>query len=336
MNIDQLKSYAKWFASAFPKRMQILSQEIQEPKWEFDFSIQSLDFLGKWFYERIKSKSIEQIESLVKSWFFSNIKQEVHGIAPEVIFDQFNLWWKDKIKFNPRQAGKFAMEWFYQNFAPQDPKNKSETYLIFERQWIAIIKSSVSDPISIDVGMYLSRVFSMHMKAHYPHIKWHSSFGSLKYHHYYEGEKVNFDPISIVMQLSFDISQGKANASSLKNLLNSWIDAARLYNEQLPVINELGSAGIYVRSIWDFKYENNAFRRKSFSRAAPILCKHLKKQQDPYVLEAIATSLLEEELKNKMAAKAATEVLEKRKNGLTPRLKKTLTMLSMQEEALRT
>lgn len=357
MNNEQLKDYANWFATVLPERVKMLAAEIQSTpaylKWNPDFSIASLDDLGRWFYEKIRDlplryKSREEIQESLQNWFFNNVIPEVHGITPSAIFDQFQSWRVNALGSNldPEQAANLAMEWFYQHIGPKDANEKSEDFLAFESQWLSLTHGQILDPICMsifaDVGMYFSQVFAKYLKKNYPHIKWHRSFGSLKYRHYYPHAHVletnelmvNFDPISAMTNIGFDICEGKGEANAVKDLFIHWADCMAIYNRQLPILEELTEAGICVKSLWDFRYEENLNQRKVFSQAIPILCKHLKEQEDPYILEAIVAGLLEDELKNELVASIALEVLETRSSTLPTSVQRFLVLLAMQEESL--
>jgi|GEM_PF-6917532 len=52
--------------------------------------------------------------------------------------------------------------------------------------------------------------------------------------------------------------------------------------------------------------------RQKFSQALPILCKHVKEPHDPYILEALASALTEEEISNTVAAQAALDRLARK------------------------
>ena len=358
MNNDQLKGYAKWFATVLPERISLLAAEVHltptYKKWNPDFSIASLDDLGHWFYERIshlhsRHKSIEEIQGYLEEWFFNNVFPEVHGITPDALFAQFKNWWLQELKgeSEPERAADLAMQWFYQNVAPKEGNEQSEDLLAFENQWLTITQGKILDPIFMsicaDTGMYLSKVFALYLKENYPHIKWHSSFGSLKYRHYFSHVHVlktnelmvEFNPITAVTDTGFNIYEGKTDAYALKGIFNLWADCIAIYDRQIPILEELAEAGIQLKSLWDFRYEENSNQRKHFLKAVPILCKHLKEQKDPYILEAITAGLLEEELKNELGAQTALDVLEKRSSTLPTSVRRFLVLLAMHEESLK-
>ena len=250
MNKEQLKDYATWYASVLPARIKILTAEIQSTpnyeKWKADFSPTSLDGLGLWFYGRIKNlplrnKSIEEIQNGLENWFFNNVIPEIHHITPEAIFADFKSWWIHELGSNleSTRAADLAMQWFYERIAPKDPKEHSEDLLAFENQWLTITHDQMIDPICFsifaDIGMYLSQVFAYYLKENYPHIKWHRSFGSLKYRHYHSHVHVletnelmvDFNPISAMTDIGFGICEGSKNATALIDLFNLWTSNSR-------------------------------------------------------------------------------------------------------------
>lgn len=358
MNKEQLKDYAKWFDSVLPARIKILTAEIQSTpnyeKWKADFSPTSLDSMGLWFYDRIKNlplldKNLEEILHGLENWFFTNVIPEIHHITPEALFADFKSWWIDELGNNLdiKRGADLAMQWFYERIAPKDAEEHSEDILAFENQWLTITHGQIIDPICFsifaDVGMYLSTVFAYYIKENYPHIKWHKSFGTRKYRHYYSHLHVletnelmvDFNPISAVTDMGFGICEGSKNSTALKDLFNLWTDSITLYNKQMPILAELADAGIKVKSLWDFRYEQNPNKRKIFSQAFSILCKHIKEEKDPYILEAIVCGLLREELKNERAPSIALEVLENSSSTLPLSVRRFLVQLAMQDKSLK-
>ncbi|MBI1927843.1 hypothetical protein HYR99_26840 [Candidatus Poribacteria bacterium] len=74
----ELKAYYNWYLSLIPERIKILRDAVQTTpgyeKWEADFSPASLDPLGKWFSEQIKTRKRtrqekEEIYSNSPAWF---------------------------------------------------------------------------------------------------------------------------------------------------------------------------------------------------------------------------------------------------------------------------
>jgi hypothetical protein len=358
MDKEQLKSYAKWFAGMLPTRIKMLTAKVQSvslyEKWSPDFSIASLDGLGNWFYEWVRNlpsrnKSIEEIQSLLENWFFNNVIPEVHGSVPDVIFADFQSWWMNKLGSNleHEQAAELAMQWFHQNIAPNDSEEDSD-YLAFENQWLTITHGQILDPICYsifaDIGLYLSEVFARYRKKNYPHINWHRSFGSLKYRHYYphlhvitrNELMVDFDPITAVTDIGFSMRNGEKDANALKNLFSLWTDCIALYNKQMPILAELADSGVNVKSLWDFRYEENPNRRQLFSQAIAVLCRHLKEQKDPYILEAISSALIQDELEDELGSQTALEVLEKESSTLATSTRRFLCLAAMRDESLKT
>ena len=334
-DIDKLKEYATWFLNALPQRITMLAKEVQSTpgfeQWKPDLSVKSLDSLGNWFFNRMYAleaspKTSDEILPLLQGWFFQNVIPEIHGITPEVLFDRFKNWYFDALKTNPGQAGELAMEWFYKNVAAGNVEG-NEDLEIFEAQWKMTALGGKLDPLgiafSIDVGMYLSKVFYLYVRQNYPQIKWHPAFGNHKYKHYYShvqvlenegnGElTISFDPIASVIDIGFSMHEGTKSASALRELYDLWISCIPIYAEQLPILEELAAIGVKVKSIWDFRYLEGPQERAPFPKAVPILCKHLKLPHDPYILEALAVAICNEDLCSPMTAQAALDVLERK------------------------
>lgn len=339
MDLEQLKSYAEWFAKALPDRVRMLVAEVRRTpayeNWKPDFTLASLEGLGQWFCERIRGlplrpQTTEEIRESLKVWFFENITPELHGSTPEALFADFQNEWIKKIGSNsdPERPALTAMEWFYRH------SKVLRDFLRYENQWQNITQSRRLNTICFsyfaDVGMYFSRTFAHYIRNNFPHIKWYRSFGSLKYRHYHpqNGSTVDFNPITAITEVGFDMYEGKCEGNGLKNLFLLWADCIALYDKQLPLLAELARAGIPVKSVWDFKYQENPDRRKSFAKAAPILCKHLKEQCEPYILEAVATGLLENELKSELASDIASEMLKTSSSEMTQSLRALLLLLA--------
>lgn len=333
-DIDKLRAYAAWFLSALPERISLLTKEVQSTQgyqtWKTDLSVQSLDALGKWLFERMhaleaRSRAAEEILPLLQGWFFKNVLPEVHGITPDALFDRFQSWYLKALKTNPEQPGELAMDWFYNNVARGNVEG-NEDLKIFEAQWKAIALKKNLDPLgitlSVDVGMYFSKVFSLFVRQNYPQVKWHPAFGNHKYKHYYTHVQVlensenaevtiSFDPISAVIEIGFDMYEGKKSASALRDLYDLWVSCMSIYVEQLPVLEELATVGVTLKSIWEFRYSENPEERSLFPKAVPILCKHLQLPHNPYILEALAVAICNEDVANSTTAQAALDVLER-------------------------
>lgn len=78
MDIKQASEYFSWFISQIPIRVTELTKYVQSAleyeKWEADFTPESLDLLGKWFCEHVKTRqrSSEDIETIYANspeWF---------------------------------------------------------------------------------------------------------------------------------------------------------------------------------------------------------------------------------------------------------------------------
>lgn len=334
MNNDQLRMYALWFTSSFAERMKVLIKQIKATpgyeKWTADFSPQSLEGLGAWFFAQLtqlksRSKNVNEILDAIEEWFGSRIQPEVHGITPQEVFQRFKGEYLPKLK-KGGAPGATAMEWFYENI--RSKSEEDEDFAKMESEWKIIALGEIVDPLCIsyssDVGMYLSKVFSLYLKEHFPQLKWHPAIGNRTYIHYHshtemldaDDEKINFDPISAVIHLGFDHLESAGKGLTLTSLFDIWTNCMPIYADQLPIFAELESIGIKVKSLWDFRYEQNPAKRERFSAALPILCKHLLLPQHPYIKEALAAALGQEEFRGPVAAEAASDLLQRANSSL--------------------
>ncbi len=353
MGLQELQSYVEWFGEVFSARMEIITAEVQSTlgyeTWKSDFTPASLDSLGQWFYDRINSlplryKSVEEIHSAVQSWLATNVIPDVHGVTSEEVFEEFQTWTTQELGTDtePERVAEVSIAWFHKNISPQEGYEQTEAMQAFENEWIMMTHGQILDPICLsifsDIGMYFSEVFARYLKENYPKVRWHFAVGSLDYRHYHTHTHVietnelmvNFNPIAAVTDIGFGIREGHKQANALMDLFTFWSDCIAIFKRQMPILAELADAGIHLKSIWDFRYEEDPKLRALFSTAVPILCKHLKDEHDPYVLEAITGALLEDELTSDVSPLVAMEVLEARADTLEPSLRRFLVMLALQ------
>jgi hypothetical protein len=333
VSLDELKSYAEWFLSVLAERISLLTLEVHATPgyetWKPDFSEGSLEILGNWLFERMqtlqpRSKNSEEILEGVKKW----LKQgPITPVEQDHLFNHFNNWYLEEMKkrqLQTEQGGDLAMEWFEKNIKGTENTAEDEELAIMRDQWLTIAYGKIVDPLCIswsgDVGIYFGKTFYQFVKKNYHQLKWHPAFGNHTYEHYLSHLQVlesnelmmNFDPIGQVINLGFDMLDRSQDGSALHALYKKWASCVAIYAEQLPILKELAEAGIKLRSLWEFRYLENLQERQKFSQALPILCKHVKEPHDPYILEALASALTEEEISNTVAAQAALDRLARK------------------------